>query len=199
MKALRRRQSGFTLTEIIITLVVMIVLTVIAVIMMSGSIQRQNLKATVDQLADNLKQAQIEALGNNRWVGVCFKQSSGNYYSQIYYPALNASNRPTDVDCVAAETKTHKRDFRTDVTLCPTCDANVAANKSVLFNPKGVAVSSANVATNYQICVWSTKLAVGTCAREIEVNTSGRIRALNQGEAGEVAGVVANSGTCVCP
>jgi Tfp pilus assembly protein FimT len=190
---------GLSFLEIMITITIITATLAIATMSIFGRNHKQGLTDTMIGLEDTLRRAQSEADRNREIRGVCFKQdSAGQQFAQIYEPSLGGNRLPTNLDCDNTDSALGYRfAFKTGVTLCTSCDANVSLSKSLFFNPQGFSILSNGTPTNFEICLVQTKLPSGNRAREIELNSLGVIKLLSSGETGSFSGVVANSGNCL--
>lgn len=194
----RGRPEGVSLVEIMVGLVILSILLSVAVMTLKRGSSRTSLTQTGEMLVGALRRVQAEANGKREYRGLCFKQDAGGQvFARLYIPALNAAGHPTDSDCTSGEQTTYQFNFKSNVTICTTCDTNVDFDKSIFFNPLGFSTSISGARTDYEICLIHSNLGAGTRAREIELSKMGIVKFLKVGETGGLAGVVANAGDCI--
>lgn len=98
--ARRKRPFGFTMIELMVTLVVVVVLLMLAVPSFISFRQRAALRAGAEHAASFWNQARFEAAKRNSMIKVSFTSSSGNYCMGAE-TTTDASNR-TACDCTSA-------------------------------------------------------------------------------------------------
>jgi type IV fimbrial biogenesis protein FimT len=96
MARVRRKASGFTLIELMISLTVIAVLLMVAVPSFIALRQRQTLDATGERVLGLWQQARFEAAKRNQMVKFGFYSSGGNYCIGANTTADGADSTPCD-------------------------------------------------------------------------------------------------------
>lgn len=74
-------KKGFTLIEMIISIVIMVILAGVTIILIHNSIKGIQLSSAADKLASDLRYAQISSGSAGKWYGVSFEVSPANRYT----------------------------------------------------------------------------------------------------------------------
>lgn len=193
--------NGFSLVEIMVSVAILTILTVLAIRPWGVGRQKEDLLKTGNQIVNLLRQAQAEAKLYGTFRGVCFKNdsASGQNLVRFYKPRIvSGSILPTNNDCTDSTELNTGPEFKfgPDVKLCTNCDSKVAMDKSIFFDKDGFTSEYTGTRSVFEICIYNPKLPAGTRAREVEIGINGDIHLLAQTEAGSYSGVVANQGNC---
>ena len=191
------QKHGFTLIEILIGITVLAIVFAVGYNALQPDIQRRALQNSAETVEYVMSRAQVLAMGDGGYVGVCFVEEINSFYAQIYRPQLSGVV-PGDDTCDSNDVLMTKYKLKPYVKLCTICDPKIANNKSVFFNGNGFAVDETGSKANFEICLRNVRMADGVCAREIEVLGSGVIDKVDLGSPGDLSTVQANVGDCGC-
>jgi len=197
-----KKSSGFTVVELIITLVIMGILFGTGFMYMSGYLPKQRLNSSASMLLNVLRIEQSRAMTKSGKYGVFFL-SNGEY--ACGFRDLNNDFQCTGCDaactsCSCSGEMAGEMGFRfkSDVTLLvPLCQADSPPGTgnvldTIIFDFKGfsykklVAPATTGTLQNFEIFLKSSHSGVGV--REVEVNSGGSIELIKLGEAGNLAG-----------
>ena len=87
----RRPRNGFSLVELMLSLAVLLVITILAVPVVVRSLETYQLNSTASQLAGMLKFAKFDAIRQNTAVSCQIQQSGGNW---VVWVDSNGNNQP---------------------------------------------------------------------------------------------------------
>lgn len=118
MASVSRRIFGFTLIELMVTLAVFAILTLLAVPSFVSFRQRSALRGATEQVQSFWNQARFEAAKRNQMVKVGVKQNAGNFCLGAATTTLKTDTTPCDCLSVAPTTDI------CDVAIFPAPDAS---------------------------------------------------------------------------
>ncbi len=153
-KRLKNRQ-GFTLTEVVVTLSVLAIMTAISIPSYISWLPRHRLQTSVRQIYDDLNLAKIRAVRGN--IDSCITFDVGNENYTVFLDVNGDSNYTNGVDTLIKGPVTLENGV--NITAANTCGFNnrgmstVGARQVSLTNPTGV-VSGVNVNTAGNISVF---------------------------------------------
>lgn len=195
-----RNAKGFTLIEIMITLIIVVILSSIGFISMSGYLPKQRLIASQNFLESILQRGQNEAYTRSSRVGVRFTPGASNVVLATVFVDANS-----DYIQNSGENELTHVSLRNDVSFtksnCPgvnlgtvaSCDYSTTLDCYVFFDGSGQAVDSTvgpaqGTPIDYELFLYSDKLENGTNTREVEVLGSGMVQAIKIAQAGNASG-----------
>ena len=106
-RGLRRRQSAFTLVELIVTVAIMAILAALATPSMIGWVRNNKIRTVSDSLQNGLRLAQAEATRRSRQV--VFSLTNDKPTASGYTAATNGSNWA--INTVTLMTEGETREF----------------------------------------------------------------------------------------
>ena len=202
-------QDGFTILELMITMAIVILVTAIGFISMSGYLPKQRLITTAKYLETALQRTQSEAYSRSTRAGLRlravggrilmrpFLDANGNYVQDVSELRLSETAfRDNVVPIISSNSSGGCSSINGPATPC-NC-TTTACDCYIFFDSSGQAVDGSAGATqgqpiDYEIFIHSKQLEVGgTADREIEVLSSGLVQVVRQGQAGNASG-----GRCV--
>jgi len=207
----RSKKTGFTIVELIITLVIVALLFGTGYMYMSGYLPKQRLNTNSQAMSALLQRTQSRAQTKGSKFGIHFVKSGSDSYacsfkdcSGDFKPSNCDANCENCSDCTVSTcdatncsemTNEKWRKFSHNVYLfdCSTASAAEASDAldTIVFDIRGFAYNKTQALTNFEIFLKRDNTGV----REIEVNSSGLIELIKLGNAGNIAGQ-ANEGTC---
>lgn len=173
----KKSSAGFTLIELMITLLVLAILLTVAIPSFRTFILNNRLSTDVDSLVNALNYTRGIALTNNSNVLICpFNAANSTACGNNWSAGWIVVTQPTTGTGVLIKSQQN-------ASTGPTIGAN---NNSITFNSRGLATSQ----TNFSFC----DTRGGTYARSVEVMTTGYI------QSGDTPGLaVWNNGAITCP
>lgn len=159
----RRRPTGFTLVELMITVAVLAVVLAIAVPSFRDMINRNRLVSTANEISGALNLARMEAIRRNRRVELCPSTDgatcSGNNWSRMIVREATAGTLIRDIQILGSG-------------LTITASSNVATNNRFSFLPTGLARIGSGTAVAGSLSACSPKLPVSTNTLDVGVAAS---------------------------
>jgi type IV fimbrial biogenesis protein FimT len=126
-----RDQSGFTVSELLITIAIISILAVIAIPNIIGELPKYRLNGASRQIIGDLMEARMKSVRLNRKVKIFFT-------SDNHYKICDDSNNDNTVDDCEGNTKlVNIQDNYKGVTL--------ESNNNPIFNPRGTASNLATI------------------------------------------------------
>lgn len=192
----QRKEAAFTLVELIITMVIIAILTVISTVTLMGYLPKHRLSATARTMEMTLQRAQSEAQGKGLMTAVHFYNSGGQCYYQLCYDDApssapdsyltlsggggNQDTCRTATPCGANITLVSRSNCGNDASVL---DANAAAAATtdgsvIYFKPDGQCYSYNGASLDnksWQIFLRSSDLDKSANEKEIEVLETGLI------------------------
>jgi len=160
---------GFTIIEAAIMIAVVGILSVITVIVISGSISNIQLGSAGDKLAADLRYAQSMAAGEGQWYGVSFEVNPTNRYT--LYTTTGT------VDTVVNDPNQNGHSFivYTNTLFNVTLNATIEGGRKVEFSPLGTPYADKNNPTGIS-SEGIVTLTRGTSGRTVRITpNTGRI------------------------
>lgn len=207
-----KNRLGFTLIEIMITVIVLISITMMAVFTMTNYVPKQRLLDSLETVEQTLSRAQMEATARSTWSCIKIGTDAGTGVKTL--SVFMDSSSPIHGSANACGTGTDllitKQALREDVDFTPSsntgCSGTGSTGAEATFNfstgevwfdtagvPKECLASGSCVARSFTFVVSSSKLSPGNKAREVEAISSGLIAIVNRNEKGYMDGVWANT------
>jgi type IV fimbrial biogenesis protein FimT len=182
-----KKAAGFTLVEIMITLIIVGILLVVGVPSLQSFLQNNRLIASTNALVSAFHVARSEAIKNNSRVSIC-ESDDGESCSEtgswrdgwIVFVDSNGDLANTGAPCAAPNTDCLLRihDGYDDQQLSITgADADGAAVSSFTFTSRGLPKLASGEAASgvFSVCMYDGSNNV-TWARAVILNLSGRVR-----------------------
>ena len=206
----KERNFGFTLIELIITLVIVALLFGTSYMYMTGYLPKQRLSSSVTSLVTFLKMAQSRAMSHSLKYGVYFISNANSYY------ACGFADKNSDFLCTGCDNCTDCSScastemagepsviLREGISILDNhCSSNAVSPtdpnwKTITFDIKGMSYNPLPAVTlqNFEIFLKGYGLSPDSDVREIEVNSGGSIEAIKLGQTGNIPGA-ANQGSC---
>jgi len=145
-----RRERGFTLVELIVTVAIMAILAALATPSMIGWVRNNKIRTVSDSLQNGLRLAQTEATRRNRQI--VFSLTNDKPTSSTYTAVANGSNWAINTVTLMTDGEVSEfvqagilRDVGTNVT--------VTGPKSICFNSLGRLVANASPGVTGAECV----------------------------------------------
>ena len=172
MRTARGRNSGFTLIELVVTLLVIIILTLVALPSFRTFQQRSALRGAADQAQSFWNQARFEAAKRNQYVTVSVYSDSGNFCLGAKTQTITSTTTADDIttcncltgtDCdVAVWPKTQDEWRQVSLNGTPTLGTtNVAAviepKRTALYFPSQagtVSLKAPGGPRDYRLNLW---------------------------------------------
>jgi hypothetical protein len=196
-----RKIAGYTLIEIMITLIVAISLMSLGVFTLTSYIPKQRLLDATETTEQSLSRAQLEATARSIWACVDFIPEAGET------PPSMVVRMDSDGDRVCETTDLFiiNQQLRPNISFAGGCSGAGASGTensfdftsgAIWFDTAGVprnCVGAACTPTSFQLVVRSSELPSGNRAREVEALSSGLIGIVNRNEEGYLIGIFAKS------
>ena len=164
-----KNNTGFTLIELIITLVIAAILLGFGVPVMTDMVREQRLRSTTNEFLSDISYARSESIRRRTQIGVCAGNNTGCVVGaqwrdgRIIFVDTNANNNHD----AGEEILRLREALERNITLNNISSAGPAI---MVFSAAGGAALGAN--TNYMLC--DTRGV--TSGRRVEVSASGRAR-----------------------
>lgn len=181
-----KKIHGFTMVELIVTMIIVAALTTASILTMRGYVPKQRLTSSVGSLEQALSQAQYEATSRVYWT--CLANNTANNTLEVIV------DRDSDRTCGSGGDFTvASYSISQDITFsdCPSSpgDGNPFNDLDgfVWFNTSGgpqLCDSGLCASEALEFIVVNDQLPSGNRAREVEVSTSGLIEIVNRRELG---------------
>jgi prepilin-type N-terminal cleavage/methylation domain-containing protein len=196
-------ERGFTLVELMITLIIMVILTTLSLITMRGYVPKQRLISTARNIEGTLMRAQSEAYSRATRAGVHFYVDSGGFGKGEIF--LDNDTTGTDYQQDASEgALTTPMLFKPDIFFASNpcfsvyagtagCNATVGGGCYVFFDSSGQAINTTGATTDYEVFIYSSNLEYPQDptkkeAREIEALAAGMVEVIKIGQPGNASG-----------
>ncbi len=188
------QHRGFTLMEVMVTLIIVIIVSALGFISMSGYIPKQRLITTARYIENILLRAQSEAYSRSERVGVHFRKLGDDIVGELFL-----DNGSTDYTRdLSEEPALTSMTFRSGVDFVPNgacsavmtstatnCDFGASNNCYAFFSSSGEAIDNSGSPADYQLFVYTERLEPGSNAREVELLSSGLVQMLKQSQTGD--------------
>jgi type II secretory pathway pseudopilin PulG len=197
----KQTSGGFTIVELMITLIIAVIITSLGIITMSGYLPKQRLISTSKYIENLLTRGQAEAYSRAVQVGVRFTKSGSDTRGAVFLD----SNANFLQD--AGEGEITYISFKPRVeftTTCPVTNTDSASTTAgqfpdcsdttltgagcyVYFDSSGQAIDDLNAAIDYELFIFTSSLNAPYNSREIEVISSGFVQIPKQGQTGSAS------------
>ena len=126
-----RNRAGFTFIEVIITIAVIAILSVVVIVSINSAMHGIQLASAADRLVADLRYAENMAAGEGKWYGVSFEVAPTNRYT--LYTTTGT------VDTVINDPNKNGSSFivNTNTLFNVTLNANIEGGRKVEFHPFG--------------------------------------------------------------
>jgi prepilin-type N-terminal cleavage/methylation domain-containing protein len=191
---MNRKISGFTLIEIMITLIVMVSIMGLGIFTLSSYLPKQRLLNAMETTEQALSRAQLEASQRSAWSCITYDTATTTITIRI---DTNADRNCVDPDQLITTMQLHP-----DITYanCPPNGGqdsfDFTSNAAVWFDSAGVprVCASGNCTPqSLQFIVTNPNLSDNNRAREIEALSSGLISIIDRNQTGFMQGIFARS------
>jgi type II secretory pathway pseudopilin PulG len=195
---MKRNFFGYTLLEIMITLIIAAGIIAMGIITLQNYIPRQRLLDSLETVEQTLNRAQFEANSRSVWTCIAYDNSTKTL---TVYADMNANHDTGGITACGdgGDLPLTTQSLRQGVTFAPFSD------KSFSFSPRPLWFDSTGVPKDCnagvcspisaQIIVTDSELATATRAREVEALSSGLIATVDRGAAGYVGTLFAKTAT----
>jgi prepilin-type N-terminal cleavage/methylation domain-containing protein len=194
------RLLGFTLVEVMMTLIIVVILTGLGFMSMGGYLPKQRLISTARFVESALMRAQSEAYSRSAIVGMHFKDVAGKTVGEVFIDDGSCAQDSGE----AALTNVQFRDGvnlttspclgvyagATGCTTVPDCYLFFDnAGQAVTCTPGPLPTPPTLTPIDYEIVVYSNQLdTTAPNTREIEVLSSGLVQVIKLGQTGNSSG-----------
>lgn len=120
----RRRQGGFNLVEIVVTLAILAFVMLLGMPMYSTWLQNSQLRASAESMMAGLQQARTEAVRSNSTAGVRFSLTAGNEWSVVQLSDMSELQKGGGLDLAKNAVVTPDPVGITDVVYTPLGQTN---------------------------------------------------------------------------
>ncbi|MCB1197346.1 MAG: prepilin-type N-terminal cleavage/methylation domain-containing protein [Deltaproteobacteria bacterium] len=193
----RKKTYGFTIIELMVTLVIAAGLLSASIMTMSGYIPKQRLLSSMNTVEQALSQAQYEATSRVLWSCITYNQPINTLEIYMDQNADRVCNNGSDY-LIGSHVLSTGVGFAT----CSSGDGTPfdEGDQSMWFNTSGAPILCESGGANCTIVsvefiVSNPNLPSGNRAREIEVASSGLIEIVDRGEVGYNTATHANTTT----
>lgn len=194
LMAMNRRESGYTLIEIMITLIVMVSIMSLGVFTLSSYLPKQRLLNGVETTEQALSRAQLEATQRSAWS--CISLNTTNNYLEIRIDT-NADRTCQSTDQFVTSMQLHPDIQYVACSNGGESSFSFASNAAVWFDSAGVpkvCASGTCTPQSFQFILRNPNLPSNNRAREVEALSSGLISIIDRNQMGYMQGVFAASG-----
>lgn len=204
-----KKTSAYTLIEIMITMVVLISISMLAVFTMSNYMPKQRLLDSLETTEQMLSRAQVEATSRSTWS--CIKYTAATGTLSLYMDSDTPYHGAAAACGTGSDLLITTQILRANVGFAPSGNSGCTGTGSsgpessfdfssgeVWFDTAGVpktCSAGSCVAKSFSFILTSSDIASGNKAREVEAVSSGLIAIVNRGEMGYGDGVYAKTGT----
>lgn len=207
-----KNRFGFTLIEIMITVVVLISLTMMAVFTMTNYIPKQRLLDSLETAEQTLSRAQMEATARSTWscVQIGVDPDTNVKTLSVFMDSSTPFHGAAGACGTGSDLPITKQALRTNVIFAPSsnsgCSGTGSSGSEATFDfssgevwfdtagvPKECMPSGTCVARSFSFVVTSSDLSTTNKAREVEAISSGLIAIVNRNEKGYMDGVYART------
>ena len=198
---MKRNAFGYTLLEIMITLIIAAGIIAMGIITLQTYIPKQRLLDSLETVEQTLNRAQFEA--NSRSVWTCIKFDS-TAKTLTVYADMNANHDTGGITACGdtGDLPLTTQQIRQGVTFA---NCTAGGDKTWMFSPRPLWFDSTGVPKDCnagvcspigaQIIVTNSELPTATRAREVEALTSGLIATVDRGAPGYLTTLFAKTAT----
>jgi type II secretory pathway pseudopilin PulG len=190
---MNRRLSGYTLIEIMITLIVMVSIMSLSVFTLSSYLPKQRLLNAVETTEQALSRAQLEATQRSAWSCITFDTTTKNLTIRI---DTNADRTCQNSDQLITSMQLHPHIVYASCSNGGENSFSFPSNSAVWFDSAGVprvCGSGGCTPQSFQFIIVNPNLSENNRAREVEALSSGLISIIDRNQMGYMQGIFARS------
>lgn len=195
-----RKIAGYTLIEIMITLIIATTLISMGVFTLTSYMPKQRLLDALETTEQSLSRAQLEATSRSVWACINFIAAPAGQAPSLEVRMDSDSDRV----CESTDQLITTQQLRPNISFAACTGTGSAgaensfdfSSSALWFDTSGVprnCVLTTCTPTSFQLVVRNSDLSPSNMAREVEAVSSGLIAIVNRNEKGYMQGIWANS------